>query len=164
MKTWKNQPQKVPNRPKSSLTWILQNRTWRQWCYWDLIWSRRLCPWALCRLSKWCKRDNFLIWFLYPYRGVFEIITNILSNIWDIIVMIGIQDLAKTILKEIGQILRYAFEMMSDLLKFIYSFQIVNGLFRLIETNIYKSWNYYWDGYWDYIGEPLFKVRSFILS
>ena len=79
--------------------------------------------------------------------------------------MIGIQDLAKTILTEIGEILRYTFEMIIDLLKFIYSFQIVNGLFRLIgdvlefafTNTVWKPMKYYWD----YIGEPTFKVRNF---
>ena len=40
--------------------------------------------------------------------------------------MIGIQDLATTILRGIEQFLSYTFDI------FIYSFQIVNGLFRLI--------------------------------
>ena len=79
--------------------------------------------------------------------------------------MVGIQDLAKTILKEIGQILRYTFEVIRDLLKFIYSFQIVTGLFRLIgdvlefafTNTVWKPMKYYWD----YIGEPTFKVRNF---
>ena len=79
--------------------------------------------------------------------------------------MIGIQDLAKTILTEIGEILRYTFEMIFDLLKFIYSFQIVNGLFRLIgdvlefafTNTVWKPMKYYWD----FIGEPTFKVRNF---
>ena len=79
--------------------------------------------------------------------------------------MIGIQDLAKTILTEIGEILRYTFEMIFDLLKFIYSFQIVNGLFRLsgdvlefaFTNTVWKPMKYYWD----YIGEPTFKVRNF---
>ena len=79
--------------------------------------------------------------------------------------MIGIQDLAKTILTEIGEILRYSFEMIFDLLKFIYSFQIVNGLFSLIgdvlefafTNTVWKPMKYYWD----YIVEPTFKVRNF---
>ena len=86
--------------------------------------------------------------------------------------MIGIQDLAKTILKEIGQILRYTFEVIGDLfevirdlLKFIYSFQIVNGLFSLIgdvlefafTNTVWKPMTYYWE----YIVEPTFKVRNF---
>ena len=78
--------------------------------------------------------------------------------------MIGIQDLAKTILTEIGEILRYSFEMIFDLLKFIYSFQIVNGLFRLIgdvlefafTNTVWKPMTYYWE----YIVEPTFKVRT----
>ena len=79
--------------------------------------------------------------------------------------IIGIQDLATTILKEIGQILRYTFEMIFDLLEFIYSFQLVNGLFRLIgdvveftfTNTIWKPMKYYWE----YIGSPTFKVRNF---
>ena len=79
--------------------------------------------------------------------------------------MIGIQDLAKTILTEIGEILRYTFEMIFDLLKFIYSFQLVNGLFRLIgdvlefafTNTVWKPMTYYWE----YIVEPTFKVRNF---
>ena len=79
--------------------------------------------------------------------------------------MVGIQDLAKTILTEIGEILRYTFEMIFDLLKFIYSFQIVNGLFRLIgdvlefafTNTVWKPMKYYWE----YIVEPTFKVRDF---
>ena len=79
--------------------------------------------------------------------------------------MIGIQDLAKTILKEIGQVLRYTFEMMFDLLKFIYSFQIVNGLFRLIGDVLeFAFTNTVWKPtiyYWEYIGNPTFEVRNF---
>ena len=79
--------------------------------------------------------------------------------------MIGIQDLAKTILEEIGQILRYTFEMIFDLLKFIYSFQLVNGLFRLIgdvlefafTNTVWKPMTYYLE----YIFEPTFQVRNF---
>ena len=79
--------------------------------------------------------------------------------------MIGIQDLAKTILTEIGEILRYSFEMIFDLLKFIYSFQIVNGLFRLIgdvlefafTNTVWKPMKYYWE----YIVNPIFQVRNF---
>ena len=94
-----------------------------------------------------------------------EIITDILSNIWDIIVLIGIQDLATTILKEIGQILRYTFEVIFDLLEFIFSFQLVKDLFRLIVdaveftfTNTIRKPTEY---YWEYIGSPTFKVRNF---
>ena len=71
--------------------------------------------------------------------------------------IIGIQDLATTILKEIGQILSYTFEVIFDLLEFIYSFQIVDGLFRLIGDTVWKPMKYYWD----YIGDPTFKVRNF---
>jgi hypothetical protein len=75
--------------------------------------------------------------------------------------MIGIQDLATTILKEIDQILRYTFEVIYDLLEFIASFQIVDGLFRLIgdvlEFTIWKPMRYYWE----YIGEPTFEVCNF---
>ena len=86
--------------------------------------------------------------------------------------MVGIQDLAKTILKEIGQILRYTFEVIrdlfeviGDLLKFIYSFQIVNGLYSLIgdvlefafTNTVWKPMKYYWE----YIVNPIFQVRNF---
>ena len=76
--------------------------------------------------------------------------------------IIGIQDLATTILKEIGQILRYTFEVIFDLLEFIFSFQLVKELFKLIGdvveftfTNTMKPMKYYWE----YIGSPTFKVR-----
>ena len=79
--------------------------------------------------------------------------------------IIGIQDLATTILKEIGQILSYTFEVIFDLLEFIYSFQIVDGLFRLIGDVLeFAFTNTVWkpiEYYWDYIGEPTFKVRNF---
>ena len=79
--------------------------------------------------------------------------------------IIGIQDLATTILRGIEQILSYTFEVIRDLLKFIYSFQIVNGLFRLIgdvlefafTNTVWKPMKYYWD----YVGEPTFRVRTF---
>ena len=79
--------------------------------------------------------------------------------------LIGIQDLATTILKEIGQILRYTFEVIFDLLEFIFSFQLVKDLFRLIgdvveftfTNTILKPTEYYWE----YIGSPTFKVRNF---
>ena len=79
--------------------------------------------------------------------------------------MIGIQDLAKTILTEIGEILRYTFEMIFDLLKFIYSFQLVNGLFRLIgdvlefafTNTVWKPMKYHWE----YIGKSTFEVCNF---
>ena len=79
--------------------------------------------------------------------------------------MIGIQDLAKTILIEIDQILGYTIEVIINLLKFIYSFQLVNGLFRLIgdvlefafTNTVWKPMTYYWE----YIVEPTFKVRNF---
>ena len=86
--------------------------------------------------------------------------------------MIGIQDLAKTILIEIDQILGYTLEVIFDFLKFIfdllefiYSFQIVNGPFRLIgdvlefafNNTVRKPTKYYWE----YIGKPTFEVRNF---
>ena len=78
---------------------------------------------------------------------------------------IGIQDLVKTILKEIGQILRYKFEAIFDLLEFIYSFQIVKRLFRLIgdvlefgfTNTVLNPMKYYWE----YIVNPIFQVRNF---
>ena len=101
--------------------------------------------------------------------------------------MIGIQDLATTILKEIGQILRYTLEVIFDLLEFIFknvarfleflsSFQVVEELFRLIgdvlerlfrlsgnvlefafTNTVWKPMKYYWN----YIGEPTYEVRTF---
>ena len=79
--------------------------------------------------------------------------------------IIGIQDLVKTILKEIDQILRYKFEVIFDLLEFIYSFQIVKRLFRLIgdvlefafTNTVVNPMKYYWE----YIVNPIFQVRNF---
>ena len=109
--------------------------------------------------------------------------TEILTNIWDIIVMIGIQDLATTILKQIGQILRYTSEVIFDLLasvarflEFLSSFQVVEDLFRLIgdvlerlfrlsgnvlefafTNTVWKPMKYYYD----YIAKPTSTVRTF---
>ena len=77
--------------------------------------------------------------------------------------IIGIQDLATTILKEIGQILRYTFEVIFDLLEFIFSIKLVKELFKLIgdvveftfTNTILKPMEYYWE----YIGSPTYKVR-----
>ena len=57
--------------------------------------------------------------------------------------------------------LRYTIEMIFDLLDFIYSFQIVEGLFRLVGDVLEFAFVKPMEYYGDYIGKPALKVCTY---